>query len=341
MVFGGLFAVQLVVWILLHRYVWRVTETPTTISANDDLPEERCWKSTLIARSSIFLALNTFVLAAFFAFESKPIAGTETSLAETLVGSEHAEVVARLDRWLFALSIPAGFAGYLLGCWALVRSRKRSLKRNTLVSFAGIALNLIVISYWVVFAWHVASPLVEGSSGSIGASGSSVAKPDLPEPNLLPPPEPLFPDGDDEPGQTSPKRRKTGAVRNPIETYPRFYQDSEVEKFARRYEAKGFERKVGQVLEINEPIDTPTIFFGQRIEINSGASAEIILIGQSLTINSRVTANVSCLGQVLHIGKNGIVEGDVNSLADEKARINKPFLQSNGQIKGDVTGPWH
>lgn len=334
MIFWVLVAVHSVIWFYVHRFVWKVTgpKSATAKAGNDELPEEPCWFSNAIARCSVFLALHTFFLGLVLLVECKSLPGQDLSIAQKLMGAEQHARWDSWTRWLLMLSVPAGFVGYAIGWWALVRSRRRSMRHNSVVSAFGIGMNFVVILFWVVFAWHRAEPFLNW----LRPSKASVSQNDE--------------TSDRRKIQASSTRTASDSeeqIRKSIDweklnsiLYPRFNDDAQVEKFARHFESKGYRRIVSQVLKIEDPITEPTIFFGQRIEIDAGANADIVLIGQRASISSTVVGNVEFIGQVLTVKKGGSIDGDLNSLMKDEESIFRPRLKNEGKVTGNISGIW-
>lgn len=102
-----------------------------------------------------------------------------------------------------------------------------------------------------------------------------------------------------------------------------------VEEFATRFEAQGYHRVTGQVVDISSDITQPTVYTVQVFTLNADAEASIAVMAQVAEINGRIDGDLHFYGQMLTIGPDAVITGNVHV---EMAQT----FENNGTVEGEV-----
>jgi regulator of protease activity HflC (stomatin/prohibitin superfamily) len=99
-----------------------------------------------------------------------------------------------------------------------------------------------------------------------------------------------------------------------------------------RFEREGYRRVEGQVIEVTERVNEPTIYVAQVVKIRAGSNRGLAFLCQQADIQGDVVGNVHFIGQVLNVDKDAILHRDL----DIKAQVANVY----GVVSGEVTGVW-
>jgi len=105
------------------------------------------------------------------------------------------------------------------------------------------------------------------------------------------------------------------------------------DEFATKYEAKGYQHVSGQMIEENQPIDSPRVYTAQVVIIREDVEADIAIMSQSAEIHGTVHGDIDFLGQLLVIHPDAVVTGNIRV---EMGQV----IQIQGTVEGEVTGSW-
>jgi hypothetical protein len=112
-----------------------------------------------------------------------------------------------------------------------------------------------------------------------------------------------------------------------------FLAFDKMDEFAVRYEQQGYERMTGQVMSINEPIESPRVYTAQVLKINADVDADLAVMAQVLEIHGTVHGDIDFVGQLLVVKPGGVVKGDIRV---EAAQV----IQVQGVVEGEITGSY-
>lgn len=110
-----------------------------------------------------------------------------------------------------------------------------------------------------------------------------------------------------------------------------------VKKIITKYETElkghGFETVVtGQMLDITDPVDEPTLFKAQVARIMSDCSTNMAVLAQACEVSGKIEGKLYFRGQILTINPGAEILGGV----DAQAQV----LMNNGKIEGGITGKY-
>jgi hypothetical protein len=115
-----------------------------------------------------------------------------------------------------------------------------------------------------------------------------------------------------------------------------FQQWRKFEAIVEEYEARGYVRVAGQVIEVTQPVNTPTVYFGQVVNIRADVNADIAVIAQVCEVFSTIDGNLDFFGQLLTIHPQAVVTGDVHVRGAQTA-TNRGTV--HGRMYGDYPSP--
>ena len=131
----------------------------------------------------------------------------------------------------------------------------------------------------------------------------------------------------------------------------------QVESFAAPFEAQGFQRVTGQVMEITSDIQKPTVYTVQVFKLEANSEADLAVMAQVAEIDGTINGDLHFFGQVLKIHPDAVITGDLhiqvaqavenegtvegNIIEDERPDVNVPFpemeiRQDDKPAPGDV-----
>lgn len=107
----------------------------------------------------------------------------------------------------------------------------------------------------------------------------------------------------------------------------------QVDQYAAEYEAQGYERVIGQVIDVSSPVDEPQVYTAQVVTIRTDVNADLALMCQVVEIHGTVTGDIDFYGQVLTVKSDGVVNGNINVKGAQ-------MIDVQGTLNGDVTGSY-
>jgi hypothetical protein len=108
------------------------------------------------------------------------------------------------------------------------------------------------------------------------------------------------------------------------------YTTGKINAWSQKFEDMGFEKIKGQIIEIVNDVNVPTLYLGQTVKVMGDCKKDIAIIAQSAEIHGKVAGTVYFRGQRLVIQPRAVIEGDL----DVKAQSIEIYGQVKGQIKG-------
>jgi hypothetical protein len=105
--------------------------------------------------------------------------------------------------------------------------------------------------------------------------------------------------------------------------------EKQTEAFAVRFEAEGYERVKGQVVEVTSDVERPTVYTAQVFRLNADSAADLAVMAQVAEINGRIDGDLHFLGQSLTIHPDAVITGD---LRVQMAQV----VDNRGKIEGEV-----
>jgi hypothetical protein len=106
---------------------------------------------------------------------------------------------------------------------------------------------------------------------------------------------------------------------------------NKVNAFAREFEQKGYVRVQGQVIEVTQPVSTPTVYTCQVVKIKSDVNADVAIMCQVAEVYSTIDGDVEFFGQSLTIRPEAVITGDLKVRGAQVVDI-------QGRVDGQVSG---
>lgn len=120
--------------------------------------------------------------------------------------------------------------------------------------------------------------------------------------------------------------------------------EKQVEAFAAPFEAQGFERVTGQVVEVTSDIQKPTVYTVQVFKLEANSEADLAVMAQVAEINGTINGDLHFFGQTLKIHPDAVITGDLhvqvaqvvdnrgtvqgNIIEDDRPDLNIPFPET-------------
>ena len=105
--------------------------------------------------------------------------------------------------------------------------------------------------------------------------------------------------------------------------------EKQVEAFAVRFEAQGYERVKGQVVEVTKDIERPTVYTVQVFKLEADSAADLAVMAQVAEINGTIDGDLHFLGQSLTIHPDAVITGDLHV---QMAQV----VDNRGSVEGEV-----
>jgi cytoskeletal protein CcmA (bactofilin family) len=106
---------------------------------------------------------------------------------------------------------------------------------------------------------------------------------------------------------------------------------SQVDAVAQEFTAQGYQRQMGQVINVPGPVDEPTVYVGQMVYVNGEVNADVAFVAQMVEVNGQVNGDIDFNGQMLHIKPGAVVKGDIRVKAGQAIII-------EGIVEGKISG---
>jgi hypothetical protein len=111
------------------------------------------------------------------------------------------------------------------------------------------------------------------------------------------------------------------------------YVKNMITKYENDLKSQGFETVVsGQMLDVTDPVDEPTLFKAQVVRIMSDCSTDMAVLAQACEISGKIEGKLYFRGQVLTVNPGAEILGGV----DAQAQV----LMNKGKIEGGITGKY-
>lgn len=101
------------------------------------------------------------------------------------------------------------------------------------------------------------------------------------------------------------------------------------EAFAERFEDEGYVRVTGQVLDVTQDIEKPTVYTVLVFQLNADSAADLAVAAQVAEIHGRIDGDLHFLGQSLIIHPDAVITGDLHV---QMAQV----VDNRGTIEGEV-----
>lgn len=103
----------------------------------------------------------------------------------------------------------------------------------------------------------------------------------------------------------------------------------QVDTFAARFEAEGYQRVTGQVVEIDSDIEHPTVYTVQVFTLNADSAGSLAVMAQAAEINGTINGDLHFYGQSLTIRKEAVITGNLYVRFAQA-------INNQGTVKGDI-----
>lgn len=107
--------------------------------------------------------------------------------------------------------------------------------------------------------------------------------------------------------------------------------NKQVSQVTEEFEAKGYEKQMGQVIDVNQSPAKNTVYASQVLKINKDVDVDIAVVCQMMEVHADIHGDVDFLGQVMKVDSGCVIDGDL--------RIkNAQVVEIHGEVKGKITG---
>jgi hypothetical protein len=102
----------------------------------------------------------------------------------------------------------------------------------------------------------------------------------------------------------------------------------QADNFAARFEAEGYERVTGQVVNVTKDIEKPTVYTVQVFQLNANSAADLAVLAQTAEIKGRIDGDLHFLGQTLTIHPDAVITGNLH--------VQAQMVDNRGTVEGEV-----
>jgi hypothetical protein len=108
---------------------------------------------------------------------------------------------------------------------------------------------------------------------------------------------------------------------------------TQVDAYAQEFIAKGYNRQIGQVIDVPGPVNEPTVYTAQVVRVTGDVNADVAFMAQVVEIYGEVNGDIDFSGQVLHIREGAVIKGDI--------RVNTAqVVIVEGAVEGKISGSY-
>lgn len=104
-----------------------------------------------------------------------------------------------------------------------------------------------------------------------------------------------------------------------------------VDKMSREFIDSGYEKIVGQRLDVIKSSEKPTLYIGQLVYINADQQFDVAIIAQVAEVSGNIEGKLSFRGQVLVVHKDAIVN---------KLDVTAQTVKIYGEVSNPITGTY-
>jgi hypothetical protein len=105
----------------------------------------------------------------------------------------------------------------------------------------------------------------------------------------------------------------------------------QVAQVTQEFEAKGYAKQIGQVIEVKNSPANNTVYACQVLKITENVNVNIAAVCQIMEVEANIHGDVDFLGQVLKVHSGCVIDGDLRVK-------NAQVVEINGEVKGKVSG---
>jgi hypothetical protein len=105
--------------------------------------------------------------------------------------------------------------------------------------------------------------------------------------------------------------------------------EKQTEAFAVRFEAQGFDRVKGQMVEVTKDVERPTVYTAQVFRLEADSAADLAVMAQVAEINGTINGDLHFLGQSLTIHPDAVITGNLHV---QMAQV----VDNRGTVEGEV-----
>jgi hypothetical protein len=108
--------------------------------------------------------------------------------------------------------------------------------------------------------------------------------------------------------------------------------EKQVDSFATRFEAQGYERVSGQQVTVTTDVERPTVYTVQVFRLDADAQADLAVMAQVAEINGNIDGDLHFFGQSLMIGPDAVITGHAYvhfaQTVDNKGTVEGKIIES-------------
>jgi hypothetical protein len=104
-----------------------------------------------------------------------------------------------------------------------------------------------------------------------------------------------------------------------------------LDAFAEEFEARGYQRVTGQIINVTTPLRSPQVYTCQMLTVRSQVDADLAIMCQVAEIHGTVNGDIVFLGQLLVIKEGAVVNGSIEVR-------NAQAVEVHGSVQGEISG---
>ncbi|MBN1269211.1 MAG: hypothetical protein JXB04_06455 [Kiritimatiellae bacterium] len=103
-----------------------------------------------------------------------------------------------------------------------------------------------------------------------------------------------------------------------------------IENFLARMERQGYHVVREQFIEVREPVQEPTVYYGQTVRLGGGSERGVAIVARTAEVAGHFKGNVRFFGQALTVERGALIDYDLHAFAQ--------VISLYGRVEGEVTG---
>lgn len=107
----------------------------------------------------------------------------------------------------------------------------------------------------------------------------------------------------------------------------------QVNKITDEFVAQGYERQMGQAIELSKSPEKKTVFVCQLLQIRKDVDVDIAVVSQMCEVHADIHGDVDFFGQILKVDSGVVIDGDLRVKQGQ-------VIEINGEVKGKITGSY-
>jgi hypothetical protein len=107
----------------------------------------------------------------------------------------------------------------------------------------------------------------------------------------------------------------------------------QVNKMTEEFVAQGYEKQMGQMIQVSQSPATKTVYVCQMLTITEDVDVDIAAVSQMVEVKADIHGDLDFIGQVLKVHPGCVIDGDLRVK-------NGQAIEISGEVKGKISGNW-